>query len=146
MLGIIYDYEKEYAMAINAYSAAILLKPDIGSLYNNLGVSYILAGMQERAVDAFMQALEKHYTQDRIYNNLGLALSKLERYDKALEWFKKGGSEAKAYNNLGCIYLSQGKTKKADKCFQMAIELDPTFYVLASKNKSKVKMSHDKPE
>jgi Tfp pilus assembly protein PilF len=123
-----------------------LIQPDLGHLYNNLGVSYTLAGKNEKAVDAFLQALDKQYTQNKVYNNLGLVLAKLGKYDKALEWFTKGGSEAKAYNNLGCIYLKHGATKKADDCFQTAIELDPSFYDLASKNKSKVQMSHQTTE
>ncbi len=70
-----------------------------------------------------------------------MALSKLGRYELAMEAFKKGGSNAKAYNNLGYIYLKEGKRDKAIRSFEKAIESQPTFYIKASDNLNKAKMN-----
>lgn len=43
-LGNIYDRHKKYEQAIQKYYAAIALRPDEKILYNNIGVSYYLAG------------------------------------------------------------------------------------------------------
>jgi tetratricopeptide (TPR) repeat protein len=51
-----------------------------------------------------------------------------------LEAFRRGGTEASAFNNLGCIYLGQGKYAEAEAHFEKAIALSPTFYVKASEN------------
>jgi tetratricopeptide (TPR) repeat protein len=56
-----------------------------------------------------------------------------------LEAFKKGGGEARAYNNLGCIYLRQGKFEEAIHLFEKAIEIEPGFYARASENLNKAK-------
>ena len=68
-------------------------------------------------------------------------MANLGRYSEALESFKKSGGEARAYNNLGCIYLSKGMIKEAVQCFEKAIEIDPIFYVKAGENLNRAKMS-----
>ena len=138
-LGNIYDYQQRYEEAVTEYKSALAVKPDEGSLFNNLGVSYSLAGNHKKAVGAFNTALALKYTKSKVYNNLGLALAHLERYAQALEAFKMGGGEARAYNNLGCIYLSQGKVKEAIYCFKKAIEIDPVFYAKAGENLNRAK-------
>ena len=138
-LGNIYDSQKNYENAVREYSAALRIEPKLGLLYNNLGVSYFLAGKYDTAVKAFNQALAAQYTKSKVYNNLGLALAHLERYAQALEAFKMGGGEARAYNNLGCIFLSMGKDKEAVRCFEKAIEIDPIFYTKAGENLDRAK-------
>jgi tetratricopeptide (TPR) repeat protein len=75
-----------------------------------------------------------------VYNNLGIALSNLKRYNQALEAFRKGGTEAQAYNNLGVVYLEHGKFEKASDCFEKAIRIDPKFYIIANENLKKANM------
>jgi len=81
-------------------------------LYNNLGVSLSLAGRYEESVKAFQQASVQKGRKRGCYNNLGLVLAKTGRYDGALDAFMKGSDSAKAYNNLGCVYLSRVNTEK----------------------------------
>jgi tetratricopeptide (TPR) repeat protein len=142
-LGIIYDYKREYKMAVREYAAAIARKDDNGLLYNNLGTSYFMAGECEKAISAFNKALVAKTEHGKIYNNLGFVLSNTGRYQEALEAFRKGGGEAQAYNNLGCIYLKQGEYVKAIRCFEKAIELKPTFYTKASENLRKARMARE---
>jgi tetratricopeptide (TPR) repeat protein len=66
-----------------------------------------------------------------------LALCKLRRYQEALEMFKKGGDEAAAYNNIGYLYLIEGKYDEAIKSFEKAVEINPKFYVRAHENLKK---------
>ena len=74
-----------------------------------------------------------------------MALSKLGRYQEALEAFRKGGNEAQAYNNLGCIYLEEGKFEKAITCFEKAIKINPAFYLRASENLKKARIADECP-
>jgi tetratricopeptide (TPR) repeat protein len=138
-LGNIYDYQGKYEMAIEAYYAAIAVKPDDGVLYNNLGISYLLAGKHAAAVEAFKKALEAKNTRRKVYNNLGMALCEAGHFQEGLEAFRKGGSESAAYNNLGCVYMKQQEYEKAIECFEKAIEVNPTFYVKADKNLHKAR-------
>jgi len=141
-LGIIYDQQKKYDLAIREYGEAIFLNPENGALYHNLGVSYSLAGNYEKAINVFYKALEKKYFSKKTYNNLALALAKLGRYQEAFEAFKNGGDLPQAYNNLGCIYLYEGKLEKAIECFEKAIEKSPGFYTEANKNLKKARMAY----
>jgi len=133
-LGIIHDYRGEHGLAALQYLAAISLKPDSGLLYNNLGISYYLCGDFEKSVQAFHEALELDPSHSKIFNNLGLALSKAGRMAEAFEAFRKGGSEAQAHNNVGCVYAWHGDSEKAIRSFEKAIEAKPAFYTEADEN------------
>ncbi|MBU8909640.1 MAG: tetratricopeptide repeat protein, partial [Desulfobacterales bacterium] len=139
-LGKLHDRNGEYDQAVKEYKTALTIKPDAGFIHNNLGVSFYMSGRYKEAVDSFYQALKSKFINNRVYNNLGRVLLKLELYDKAFEAFKKGGSEAVAYNNIGVGYLDSGKIDKAAQCFTKAIELSPQFYVLANENLKKCRL------
>jgi Flp pilus assembly protein TadD len=93
----------------------------------------------EYAIETFQKALKNGWSQTKIYNNLGLALGKLHRYQEAFEAFSKGGNEAKAYNNLGVLYLADGKYREAIAAFEKAIALDSSYYATAGEN---LKIAH----
>lgn len=141
LLGIICDREKKYDLAAREYSQAILLRPNEGLIYNNLGTSYMLAGRYGDAVAVFQKALQTPYPKQRLYNNLALALAKLRNYDGALEAFRRAGNDAQAYNNLGCMYLEQGEVEQAITCFEKAIEANPGIYTLAGENLRRARMA-----
>ena len=61
----------------------------------------------------------------------------------AMEAFKKGGDESKAYNNMGFVYLKMGERDKAIRCFEKAIKMRPTFYLKASENLKRAKMDRE---
>jgi hypothetical protein len=65
------------------------------------------------------------------YNNRGLALKKLGRFDEAIEDFEKtialDPSMNKAYNNLGVLYLNAGLFEKSIGYLNKSIAIDPTY-------------------
>jgi Flp pilus assembly protein TadD len=138
-LGNIYDFKQDYEKAILEYTSAISVKPDQGLLYNNLGVSCLLAGQNQAAIDALGKAVEKGYRESRVYNNMALAYANLGRYDDAMEAFRKAGGEAHAFNNMGCLFLDKGKYQEAVQSFEKAIALEPSFYAKAADNLKKAK-------
>jgi tetratricopeptide (TPR) repeat protein len=66
-------------------------------------------------------------------------LCKLGRYEEALEVFKKNGDEAAAYNNLGYVFMIEGKNEKAIEAFEKALEIKPGFYTKAYENLKRAK-------
>jgi tetratricopeptide (TPR) repeat protein len=66
----------------------------------------------------------------------------LGRYEEALEVFKKNGDEAAAYNNLGYVFMIEGKNKEAIEAFEKALEIKPGFYLKAYENLKKAKTAH----
>jgi Flp pilus assembly protein TadD len=127
LMGIAYDRQKKYSLAIEHYRTAISIKPDAASVYNNLGISYYMSGEYSKAKVALTTAIEKGEDGSRVYNNLAVTLSKLGEYRMARAAFNKAGSEAMAQNNIGNLYLLDGKNKEAAAAFEKAIELDPAF-------------------
>ena len=117
------------------------MRPHEGFLYNNLGVSHMLAGKYKSAIIDFYNALQHNYFNSKVYNNLGLALARAGQYEEALDAFRKGGNEAQAQNNLGCFYLAQDQYGKAVSSFEKAIEVNPTFYIKAKDNLEKAKIA-----
>jgi Flp pilus assembly protein TadD len=134
LLGIAYDRQRKFSQAIDHYKTAIFIKPDAAVVYNNLGVSYYMSGDYGKAKDAFTTAIEKGEEGSRVYNNLAVTLSKLGEYRMAREAFNRAGSEATAHNNIGYLYLLDGKNQEAAQSFEKAIELNPAFYGKAHEN------------
>ena len=83
---------------------------------------------------AFQDALQSGSTELKIYNNLGLSLAKLGRYQEAYDAFRKGANAPKAYNNLGVVLLEAGQSQKAAVCFRKAIETNASYYEKANEN------------
>jgi tetratricopeptide (TPR) repeat protein len=59
-----------------------------------------------------------------VFNNLGLALGRLGRYDEALAAFRKGGAEQAARNNLGFVLYLNGSYDRAIGEYERALLLD----------------------
>lgn len=134
LMGIAYDRQKQHLLAIDEYHVALSINPDTAAVYNNLGVSYYLMGDLDKAKEAFTAAIETGEEGSRVYNNLGLTLARQGNYLSAREAFKRAGNESAAQNNIGYMYLLDGKNREAATAFEKAIELRPAFYEMAHDN------------
>ncbi len=133
-LGIVADRRHDHKEAIRLYEVALQKKSNDPSVLNNLGMAYYLDTQYEQAVRIFQQAVQVGGSNDKISNNLGLALTKLGHYDLAYDAYARGMDPAKAYNNLGVAFLESGRFARASRCFEKAIETQPTFYEKANEN------------
>jgi Tfp pilus assembly protein PilF len=138
-LGIIYDRQKEFKKAFAHYQKAIALQPNVGILYNNLGMSLFLKGEYDASLEALIEGAKLDPNNKKILNNMGLLLCKKGRFQEAFETFKRSGSEASAYYNIGCFYLIEKKYKEAIQSYQKAIDAKPEFYVEANEKMNKAK-------
>jgi Flp pilus assembly protein TadD len=135
-LGIVADRRHDHKGAIHLYEVALQKRTDDPSILNNLGMAYYLDNQYEEAVRTFQYAIQVGGSNDKISNNLGLALTKLGHFDLAYDAYARGMDSAKAYNNLGVAFLEAGKFARASRCFEKAIETQPTFYEKAKENLS----------
>ncbi len=142
-LGILYDRRGEYDRASESFNKALTLHDgkDSAAILNNLGVVEIARKNFEQAAFSLSQALQKGGASPRTYNNLGLALTRMNRRDEALEAFRYGGGEFKAYNNLGYVLLSGGQPREAIPYFERALELSPSYYTVAAENLKRARMA-----
>jgi len=140
LFAFLYDRQGRYDDAIASYQKAIAIKSDSFLLYNNLGMSYYMKGDYEKSVEAYIHALKvNEKAPPATYNNLGIALGKLGRYNDAMNIFKRAGDEASACNNMGMVYMADKKYVQALESFEKAIELKPSFYIKAHENIAKAK-------
>lgn len=142
-LGILCDRAGDHERAVEHYTAALAHGPASGSgeIYNNLGVVHIARKEYGLAVDAFRRALKDGDVSPRTYNNLGLALTRLDRLDEALESFKYAGGAFRANNNLGYVLLTDDQPEKAVPYFERAVELAPSYYVKAAENLNRARLA-----
>lgn len=104
------------------------------------GNEWFAKGMCEEASKSYQQAIEKEPEEPVYYNNLGISLTKLERYDEAIEVYKKmlevQPSSYTANKSLGELYGMQKKYPEAMPYFSKAAELSPddpdAFYSLGA--------------
>ena len=136
-LGIMYNQAGDHTRAIEQFKAALVVQPDSGIVYNNLGMAYSMTGDYAEAMAAFNKAYELGAPREKTLNNFGLALAKTGNAAGAREVFVEAGDEARAYNNLGCVYLAQGDYEMALQSFEKAVSLAPDDAGTAEKNLKK---------
>ncbi len=145
LLGVLYNNRMEVDKAIAHYEEAILIRPKTGVLFNNIGMSYLLKGDYEKAARSFTEALRLDGPSPKVYNNLAVSLYKAGKYAEALGMFRKAADESTALNNLGYLYLADGRLDEAAKLFEMAIESNPKYYVTANQNLRKARNGSSLP-
>ncbi|PLX86945.1 MAG: hypothetical protein C0619_15930 [Desulfuromonas sp.] len=133
-LAICYDVDGRYQQAETLYRQVIKQNPELASGFNNLGFNLLLQGDYTQAIEAFQGALARTPENVRARNNLAAAHILAGDEVKGLSMFKDTMGQAKAYNNVGFIYLVQKHWDKAEKAFSKALELSPDYYVKAGKN------------
>jgi len=137
-LGMLHDRRGEYGEAVRYYESAMAGAPEEPVLFNNLGVSLYRSGDHTRAAGMFERALELR-PEPKVYNNLALTLARLQRYPEALEIFTAASNEWTALNNLGLVYLAQGKYREAEEAFSRAAEKSPRYFEKAIENLEKAR-------
>jgi len=122
-------------------SAKLTDPPLVPEAMLSIGKLSIRLGENERAVDILSKLLRSwpdHYRKAEIYNHLGVALEKLDRFDEALDCFKRAmkadpGLLVANYNmknlqsqlerlNTGRYYLRMGELEKAEDYFRVAVK------------------------
>jgi len=138
-LAILHDSMGKELSAEPLYKKVVALLPGDASAHNNLGFNYLLQKKYQKAISEFQQALSIQPNIKRIQNNLAAVYAITGDEKSAYRLMAKNISQAAAYNNLGYIYVTQGKCEKAKNALQLALDLNPRFYVRAHENQEQLK-------
>ncbi|MCM1154970.1 MAG: tetratricopeptide repeat protein [Roseburia sp.] len=129
---------KEYEKAVESYSRAIDMQPNIAQFYKGRGYAYRNLGKYDEAVSDYNKAIELSPGYANAYNNRGFVYKSLKEYDRALSDYNRAielePELANPYNNRGFVYHDLGEYDKALSDYNKAIELDPE-YVMAYNNR-----------
>ena len=103
--------------------------PDLKLTYFYLAEAYQKEGDLQGSRKYYRRALSGHFSDIKIYNNLGV-IDDSEGHLKEAEYNYKRGLKiyrhsSYAYNNLGALYLKGGQEEKADQCFRQARAYNP---------------------
>jgi len=105
--------------------------PNSFKAHNNLGNFYRDAGMPDRAIDEFKQALTLYEDYADAHNNLGVTYRKKGMLREAFLEYQKtlqlDPNYADTHNNLGVLYTKLGKIDLAVEEFKLAIKNKPVY-------------------
>ena len=142
--GYFYEEVGDYGKAIITYKRGVELSKQIkdttkiGTLLNNLSVSYHALGDNESAIEYLLEAI--HYREAEhspnigiSYANLGNAYKRQENFSEAIVWYQKsldamqGDNFARArivcLRNMGDTYAKLDNFKEAEKKFKASYKI-----------------------
>ncbi|CAA3007473.1 probable UDP-N-acetylglucosamine--peptide N-acetylglucosaminyltransferase SPINDLY isoform X2 [Olea europaea subsp. europaea] len=99
--------------------------------WSNLGISLQLSEESSQAEEVYKHALSLATSKQghTIFSNLGNFYRQLRKFEFAKAMFAKSlelqPGYAPAYNNLGLVFVAEGRWAEAEFCFNKAIETDP---------------------
>ena len=130
-LGLVYRDWGKADDEIQAYKAAIRLRPDYTVAYERLGARYLRSKKFNEAVEIFRQLSTLKPGDANAPNNMGEALLELNRLNDAVESFRQSirlkPDFGKAYYNLGRCLLAMGNRDGALEQYTILTNIDPDW-------------------
>lgn len=133
-LAITYDLQGKDDLAGELFREVSQKIPDQASALNNLGVDQIFNKQYREAIVSLKQALQLQPDDEQVSNNMAMALALAGEEAQALTFFTKTVGEAAAWNNLGYLYMTQGRLDDAERALRRAQDLNPKYYPKAQEN------------
>jgi len=119
--------EGDLQRAIEAYTKAIILKPEETRSYFNRGIVYIKMGKHDKAINDYNKVIALNPNYAEAYNNRGWAYLKKALFDHTIkdcnEALRLNPAMATAYHTRGMAYKAQGLLEMARNDFQKSCEL-----------------------
>ena len=121
-LAITYDLQGQTTLAGELFREINQKVPNQVSALNNLGLDQVLNKQYREAIISLRHALQLQPDDVQISNNLAMAMALAGEEDQALAIFKKTVGEAAAWNNLGYLYMTQGRYVESERALIKAQE------------------------
>jgi len=121
--------ENDHQGALSIYRTMLENQPDLGEVWNNLGVAYRETGDQDEALSCFQKAVKFAPGMAEAWNNLGVAQDEFNMVEKAPESYRKAielrSDYTSAHFNLGTSLQKLGRFKEAEEHFNKVLEARP---------------------
>jgi len=125
--GILYDRQKKFEQAEQAFRHVLQQDPNNSSTLNNLGYMMVDHNVRlEEALNMIKRALEFEPQNGAYLDSLGWAYFKLGKYDEAEENLRKASdktpNDATIQDHLGELYARTGRLKLAANHWERALD------------------------
>lgn len=114
--GLAQHYLGQPVQAADAYEKSLAIKPDVPSVLNNLGSSYVLLGNYGKAIESYEKALAIDPDYPEALYNLSLSYSKLGDPARAMDALQRCARIAQEFPSLTLWGFEEIKAA-ADKVF-----------------------------
>ena len=125
--GYQHSLNKEYDKAIEAYTSAIALDPNLAKSYVHRGGAYYEKGQYDRADEDINKAVSLDPNLAYAYGARGIIYYNKGQYDRAIEDFNKAitlnPNDVDAYTLRGAAYYNKGNMGRAISDFQKACDM-----------------------
>lgn len=127
--GIAWSSNKAYDKAIDDFSKAIALQPDLYRGYQNRGITWALIKKYDWAIEDFTKVIAMRPDYGSAYYHMGNALREKKAYVKAIPYFDRAielkPGQPQLYLDRGTNYYSLEEFDKAIEDYDTAIALQP---------------------
>jgi tetratricopeptide (TPR) repeat protein len=124
--------DKDFLDAVEFYEAAMRNTPPNASLYNKIGICYLMMRRDHDAKKSFEHAIKIDRKHADAYNNLGVMYYEEHSYGTAIKDYEKAvsfnGEAASYYSNMGTAYFGKHQFEKAIQAYAKAVSLDPDIF------------------
>ena len=101
-------------------------------LLGDLGYAHYLAGDLETAQQFLNQGIDQNPDDSRMLNNLAIVNGAMQRYDEAMNLFRRTGTEAEALASIAFVQSQSGNLGEAKRNYMNSLSLDSTLEVAAN--------------
>jgi len=127
--AIAWSSNKAYHKAIDDFSKAIALQPDLYRAYQNRGITWALIKKYDWAIEDFTKVISMRPEYGSAYHHLANALREKKSYVKAIPYFDRAvelkPGLPQVYLDRGTNYYSLEEFDKAIEDYDTAIALQP---------------------
>jgi tetratricopeptide (TPR) repeat protein len=129
LLGVVCTNRGQHADGVSYLLRADAIRPGEGRLHANLGVAYAAVQRYDKALEAYLRAVDLQFRDVGMLNNLGLTLHALDRDAEAIEAFRAALAMDPGYDpalfNLGRTRVAAGQFVAAEADFRLLLDRMP---------------------
>ncbi len=119
---------KDYDKAIEEYSKATTLKPEVDTAYKMRGLAYAEKKDYQQAIQSYYEAFDKNQDDPETWNALGVASAAIKEYEVAESAFRKAirlkSDYAEPFYNRAVMSKERGNREDAKADLQRFLEIN----------------------
>jgi serine/threonine protein kinase len=128
-LGVKYQQQGRYDLAIEQYKKALEIEYNYAKTHNNLGSVYFLTKKYDQSIQEYQEAIDIKPDYAEAYYNLGLVYETLDKFESAEKNYLMAArfkpDHPQVHKSLGDIYKRLNKYEDAIKEYQRALKVTP---------------------